>query len=99
MSAAGTPVICSARSRVNSAAYARNSSKPRVHSDDELPVVEPLGDDDVGHRQRQGAVGAGPQPQVDVGDAGDGRHARVDDDELDASLAGVHQPAGAGVLA
>ena len=48
---------------------------------DERPVDEPLLDDHMHERQRERAVGAGADRQPDIGQGGDLRASRIDDDE------------------
>ena len=61
---------------------------------DEPGVVQALLEDDVRDAERQRAVGARPQLQVQVGPGGELRAPRVDDDQLDATVERVHEVAG-----
>ena len=79
------------RSGGKSASRSRSCGQPTVWAVQPGLVVQPLGDEDVGQAQRQGAVGAGQRGEVQVGAAGGRRAARVDDDDLAARPLGLAQ--------
>ena len=81
MSAAGTPVIASARSSVNSARDARQSSKPSVRARDEVEIRQALVEDDAGHRVEQRDVGARARLDEEIGLVAQLHALGVDDDD------------------
>ena len=55
----------------------------------ELPIVEPLRDENVGHGQRQRPIGARAQRQMQVGHTAEAGGPGVDHDQLGSPFAGV----------
>ena len=85
MSASRSPVIAATRPGGYSASLLAQLRPADGVGREPGLVVQPLGDEDVGQAQRQGAVAAGPRGEVQVGAAGGPAAPRVDDNDLTAA--------------